>query len=110
MAEVWYLNTGSDTLEGKTPNYQISFRECVEIFELTGDCWRSKSGQIPELKTGNPIIDESGYVYVLIKAMSKELKSSSLKGWRAGWYISPLTVINAEKKLQMRQRTAIETE
>lgn len=110
MAEVWYLNTGTDTLEGKTPNYQISFRECVEIFELTDDCWRCKSGQIPELRTGNPIIDESGYVYVLVKVMSKELRGSSLKGWKAGWYISPLTVINAEKKLQIRQRTAIETE
>jgi aspartate/methionine/tyrosine aminotransferase len=42
--------------------------------------------------------------------MSEELKSSSVKGWRAGWYISPLTVINAEKKLQMRQLTAVETE
>jgi hypothetical protein len=110
MAEIWYLNTGTDTLEGKTPNYLISFKECVEIFELTDNCWRSKSGQIPELKTGNPIIDESGYVYVLVKVMSKELKSSSVKGWKAGWYVSPLTVINVEKKLQMRQLAALETE
>ena len=110
MAEIWYLNTGTDTVEGKTPNYQISFKECVEIFELTENCWRSKSGQIPELKTGNPIIDESGYVYVLVKVMSKELTRSGLKGWKAGWYMSPLTVINAEKKLQMKQRTALETE
>jgi hypothetical protein len=110
MAEIWYLNTGTDTLEGKTPNYLISFKVCVEIFELNDNCWRCKSGQIPELKTGNPIIDESGYVYVLVKVMSEELKSSSVKGWRAGWYISPLTVIKAEKKLQMRQLTAVETE
>jgi hypothetical protein len=110
MAEIWYLNTGTDTVKGKTPNYQISFDECLEIFELTENCWRCKSGQIPELKTGNPIIDESGYVYVLVKVMSKELKRSSLKGWKAGWYISPLTVINAEKRLQMRQPTAPETE
>jgi hypothetical protein len=110
MAEIWYLNTGTDTLEGKTPNYLISFKECVEIFELTDNCWRSKSGQIPELKTGNPIIDESGYVYVLVKVMSKELKSSSVKGWKAGCYVSPLTVINVEKKLQMRQLAALETE
>ena len=110
MAEIWYLNTGTDTVEGKTPNYQIPFSECVEIFELTENCWRCKSGHIPELKTGNPIIDESGYVYVLVKVMSKELKRSSLKGWKAGWYMSPLTVINAEKRLQMRQPTAPETE
>jgi hypothetical protein len=110
MAEVWYLNTGTDTLEGKTPNYRILFSDCVEIFELTGDCWKCKSRQIPGLTTGNPVIDESGYVYVLVRVMSKELKSSSLKGWKAGWYTSPLTVINAEKKLQLRQRTAIETE
>jgi hypothetical protein len=110
MAEIWYLNTGTDTLEGKTPNYLISFKECVEIFELTDNCWRCKSGQIPELKTGNPIIDESGYVYVLVKVMSKELKSSRVKGWKAGWYVSPLTVINVEKKLQMRQLAALEAE
>lgn len=110
MAEIWYLNTGTVTLEGKKPNYLISFKECVEIFELTDNCWRSKSGRLPELKTGNPIIDESGYVYVLVKVMSKELKSSSVKGWKAGWYISLLSVITAEKKLQMRQLTALETE
>ena len=110
MAEIWYLNTGTDTVEGKTPNYQVLFKECVEIFELTEECWRCMGGQIPELTTGNPIIDESGYVYVLVKVMSKELKSSSLKGWKAGWYMSPLTVINAEKKLQIRQRTTLEIE
>ncbi len=110
MAEIWYLNTGTDTVEGREPNYQISFKECVEIFELTDNCWRSKSGQIPQLKTGNPVIDESGYVYVLVKVMSKELKSSGLKGWKAGWYISPLTVINAERKLQMRQVANAEAE
>ena len=110
MAEIWYLNTGTDTVAGKTPNYQVAFKECVEIFELTEECWRCKSGQIPELRTGNPIIDESGYVYVLVKVMSRELKRSSLKGWKAGWYMSPLTVINAEKKLQMRQRTPLDVE
>lgn len=110
MAEIWYLNTGTDSVEGNAPNYEVAFKECVEIFELTEDCWKCKSGQIPDLKTGNPIIDESGYVYVVVKVLSKELKSSSLKGWKAGWYMSPLTVINAEKKLQMRQRTLLEIE
>lgn len=110
MAEVWYLSTGTDTLEGKTPTYDVSFKECVEVFELTDNCWKCKSGRIPELRTGNPIVDESGYIYVLVKVMSKELKGLGVKGWKAGWYMSPLTVINAEKKLQMRQISAPEGE
>ena len=110
MAEIWYLNTGADTLEGKTPNYLISFKECVEVFELTENCWRCRSGKIPELTTGNPIIDESGYVYVLVKVMSKELTNLGMKGWKAGWYISPLTVINAEKRLHAKQQPPVEIE
>jgi len=99
MADIWYLNTDTETLDGMEPRYIIPFKACIDLFELSDDCWKCKSMQIPALKTGDPLFDHSGYVYVFVKVMSKELKGIGQKGWKAGWYQSPLTVINAERKL-----------
>ncbi|MFQ5788256.1 MAG: hypothetical protein ACE5H1_09785 [Thermodesulfobacteriota bacterium] len=110
MADIWYLNTDTETLDGMEPRYIIPFKDCIDLFELSDDCWKCKSKQIPDLKTGNQLIDESGYIYVLVKVMSKELKAIGKRGWKAGWYLSPLTVINAEKKLYKSQAKPLESE
>ena len=110
MAEIWYLNTDTETLDGIEPRYKIPFKDCVELFELSDDCWKCKSMQIPDLKTGDPFFDESGYIHVLVKVMSKELKATGQRGWKAGWYLSPLTVIIAAQKLYKTQMKPLEIE
>ena len=110
MAEIWYLDPNTVTLEGIKPKYILSFKECIELLELEEHCWKSRSRQLPKLKSGDPLIDESGYIYVLVKVMSKELKSAGISGWKAGWYISPITLIAVEKKMASRKGKSLEGE
>ncbi len=106
MAEVWYLEIETLDLSGKEPRYEIDFKECIALFELSPGRWRSGPQKIPQLKTGNRLIDESGYVYVYvyIRVMQDEIENlGDAKEWKAGWYFSPLTLIGAEKKLKSKK-------
>ena len=101
MAEVWYLEIETPDLSGKEPRYRIDFQDCIALFELSAGRWRSAPEEIPQLKTGNPLIDESGYVYIRVR--QDEIESLGIREeWKAGWYFSPLTLIGAEKKLKSK--------
>lgn len=79
MAEVWYLEIEASDLSGKEPRYRIEFQECIALFELSAGRWRSAPEEIPQLKTGNPLIDESGYVYVYIRVRQDEIESLGIR-------------------------------
>ena len=101
MAEVWYFEIETLDINEKERRYEIDFKECVVLFELSPGRWRSDPEKIPQLKTGNPPIDESGYVYVYVRVMQDEIENLGMASeWKAGWYFSPLTIIGAEKKLK----------
>lgn len=100
MAEVWYLEMDTVTLDGKEARYTIDFNECVHLLKLSPERWRCEPERIPNLKTGNPLIDEAGYVCVLVKVTQDEIDSTGVgRQWKPGWYLSPLTLIGVEKAI-----------
>jgi hypothetical protein len=102
MAEVWYLEMDTVTLDGKEARYILEFKECIRLLELSPERWKCEPEKIPNLRTGNPLIDESGYVGVVIRVTQDEIDALEDKRWKPGWYLSPLTLIGAEKKLKKR--------
>jgi hypothetical protein len=104
MAEVWYLEVETRDLSEKEPRYRIDFQECIALFELSPGRWRCAHEEIPRLKTGNPLIDDSGCVYVYIRVKQDEIENVGLgEVWKTGWYLSSLTLIGAENKLRKQK-------
>ena len=104
MAEIWYLEIDAETLDGKQPRYSLEFKECIDMLKLSPKHWKCDSETIPNLKTGNPFIDESGYVGVIILVKQDELEASDIGGeWKEGWYLSPLTLVGTEKAMASKK-------
>ncbi len=104
MAEVWYLEMETKTLENKEPRYRFDFDKCIELFNLSPGRWKCEPDKVPDLRTGNPLIDQvMGYVGVLVRVTQDELEGFGDKRWKPGWYLSPLTPIGAEKVLARKK-------
>lgn len=104
MAEIWYLGIGTETLEGLEPRHTASFAECVELLGVTPEKWESPPDQVPGLKTGNPLVDESGYIYVMLRAGEDDVSGHEDKGWKPGWYRSALTIVGFEKNVRKKPK------
>lgn len=109
MAEVWYLDIEDierEVYKEKEPQYKPDFKKCIEILELSPKRWKCGPDEIPQLRTGNPAIDTSGYLYVLVRANAGEIEKleAGENEWKAGWYVSPLTMITVERKLRQPQQ------
>ncbi len=101
MAEVWYLDIDTVSLEGKRPIHKREFKECIELLRLSPESWKWSLEETLQLKTGDPLIDESGYVYVLVRVTEDEIETQlAEEGWKPGWYRSSLSVIKAEENLR----------
>ncbi|MCI0481007.1 MAG: hypothetical protein L0213_05410, partial [Candidatus Dadabacteria bacterium] len=60
--------------------------------------------EFPELKTGNPLVDESGYIYVMMRVSGDEVDKYEDKRWKPGWYKSSLTIVGFEKNLRKKAK------
>ena len=105
MAEIWYLEMDTVTLEERKPRYGLEFKECIELFKLSPERWKCESDKIPSLKTGNPLIDQIGYIGVLVRVTQDEIEAliENKERWKSGWYLSPLTPVGAEKSLAKKR-------
>ena len=104
MAEIWYLPIDSETVDGREPQYERNFRDGIELLELTPEKWQCGYDEFPELKTGNPLVDDSGYVYVLMRVSGDEVAKYDDKRWKPGWYKSSLTIVGFEKNLRKKPK------
>ncbi len=104
MAEIWYLPIDSESVEGREVQYERPFRDSIELLELTPVKWQCGPGEFPELKTGNPLVDESGYVYVMMRVSEDEVSGYDDKRWKPGWYKSSLTIVGFEKNLRKKPK------
>ncbi|HET7289243.1 MAG TPA: hypothetical protein VFJ67_02300 [Thermodesulfobacteriota bacterium] len=104
MAEIWYLPVDSESVEGREAQYERPFRDTIEILELTPEKWQCGPGEFPELKTGDPFVDESGFVYVLMRVGEDEVAKYDDKRWKPGWYKSSLTIVGSEKNLRKKPK------
>ena len=96
MAEIWYLNIETESLEGLKPRQELELGRCIELLDLTPDRWDSEKDTLPALKTGDTLVDESGYVYVFMRVLGDEIDTYGDKRWKPGWYKSPLTIVGIE--------------
>ncbi len=104
MAEIWYISIDAETFEDSSPQHEIGFYDCVELLEITPDNWLAELDAMPELKTGDPLVDESGYVCVLMRAPESEIEGLDTEDWKPGWYKSRLTVVGFETKLRTKPK------
>lgn len=104
MAEIWYLGIDTGSLAGVDARDERNLIECVELLELTPDKWVHEPQGVPDLKTGDPLIDESGYVYVLMRVTEEEINEFGDDRWKPGWYKSSLTIVGFEKKLRKKPK------
>lgn len=100
MAEIWYLSLDDNVNEGDSARHEYHIIKCIELLELTPERWECGPEEKPELKTGNPLIDESGYIYVYMKAGEDEIEAEANKNWKPGWYKSSVSIVGLEKKLR----------
>lgn len=104
MAEVWYFNIETESLEGLEPRQELELGRCIELLDLTPDRWDSEVDTLPVVKTGISLVDESGYIYVFLKVLEDELDTYGDKRWKPGWYRSPLTVVGFELNLRKKPK------
>ncbi|MEW6145512.1 MAG: hypothetical protein AB1598_10890 [Thermodesulfobacteriota bacterium] len=104
MAEIWYLPVDSESVEGMEAQYERPFHQAIELLELTPEKWQCGPDEFPGLKTGNPLIDESGYVYVMLRVGGDEVTKYEDHRWKPGWYRSSLTIVGFEKNLRKKPK------
>ena len=104
MAEIWYLGIETESLEDVEAVHERAFHECVELLELTPEKRECGPEAVPELKTGNPLVDESGYIYVLMRVTEDEINTHSEGDWEPGWYKSSVTIVGFENKLRKKPK------
>lgn len=102
MAEIWYLEVDTENLEDKE-KHDRSFIECIEILELTPEGWHSEVDAVPELKTGDPFVDNSGRIFLCLRVFEDELEVFQDKRWKPGWYKSGVTIVGYENKLRLKK-------
>lgn len=102
MAEIWYLEIDTENLEDKE-KHDRPFFECIELLELAPEGWHSEVDTIPELKTGDPFVDNSGRILLCLRVFEDELEASQDKRWKPGWYKSGVTIVGLETKLRLKK-------
>ena len=104
MAEIWYLPIDTESLEGLEAQYERDFRDGIELLELTPAKWQCEPEGFPKLKTGDPLVDDSGYVHVMMRVTGEEVDKYEDKRWKPGWYKSSLTIVGFEKNLRKKPK------
>ncbi len=102
MAEIWYLEVDTESLENRE-KHELPFEECIELLELRPEGWHSESDALPELLTGDPFVDASGRIYLCLRVFDEELEAFQDKRWKPGWYKSGVTIVGYENKLRMKK-------
>ncbi len=106
MAEIWYLEIGTETLENEV-KHDRPFLECVDLLELHPDGLSAEIDAIPDLHTGDPFVDIGGRVTICVRVFQPELEGIQDNRWKPGWYKSKSTVIGMAKKLKTIGKKAI---
>ncbi len=101
MAEIWYIEiTETEFNEKEQKIHEISFRACIELLDLRSRYLTCKLDEFPKLQTGDPIVDGSGYIYVIIKLTQEEIDSEQEGSYKEGFYKLPKTVVETENILR----------
>ena len=104
MAEIWYIPIDTESIEGLEVQYERNLRDAIDLLELTPAKWQCEPEGFPKLKTGDPLVDDSGYVHVMMRVTGEEVDKYEDKRWKPGWYKSSLTIVWFEKNLRKKPK------
>ncbi len=94
MAEIWYIGIKETEYNEKEQKiHEIPLRACIELLDLRPRYLTCKLDEFPKLTTGNPLVDESGYIFVMIKLTQEEIDSEQEGSFKEGFYKLPLSVV-----------------
>lgn len=101
MAEIWYVALAeTEFKEDEQKMYEIPLRACIELLDMRPKYLTCKLEEFPELKTGDPLVDNSGYIYVLVKLTQDEIDAEGEGSYREGFYKLPMTLVEVENILK----------
>ncbi len=60
--------------------------------------------RLPSSRPEIPLVDQSGYVYVMMRVAGSETETYEDKRWKPGWYKSSLTIVGVEKNLRKKAK------
>ena len=94
MAEIWYIGIKETEYNEKEQKiHEIPLRVCIELLDLRPRYFLCGIDEFPKLLTGDPLVDESGYIFVLIKLTQDEIDSEKEGSFKEGIYKLPMTVV-----------------
>ena len=100
MAEFWYVGILEEEFKEEQKMYEIPIKACIELLDLRPKQWTCELDEFPELKTGDPLVDKSGYIYVLIKITQQEIDDNHEGSYREGIYKLQKTIVETENILK----------
>jgi len=102
MAEIWYVGiTETEFNENEQKIHEIPFRACIELLDLRSKYFICKLDEFPKLQTGDPLVDGSGYIFVLIKITQEEIDSEQEGSFKEGYHKLPKTVVETGNILRV---------
>jgi len=102
MAEIWYIGITETEFNKKEQKiHEISLRACIELLDLRPRYLSCKIDEFPQLATGDPLVDNSGYIFVLVKLTQEEIDSEQEGSYKEGFYKLPKTVVETGNILRV---------
>lgn len=96
MADIFYFSVEDKEAADDKRMFQIPLKDCVHLFDMRPWQRECAGDEFPSLKTGNPLVDSSGYIHVLMRISSKEIEESGEGSFDEGWYKMNMTVIEVQ--------------
>ncbi|WP_462137589.1 hypothetical protein [Candidatus Mycalebacterium sp.] len=104
MADIFYFSVEDKEASEDKRMFQIPFKDCVQIFDLRPRQKECGLEEFPNLLTGNPLVDASGYVHVLMRISAEEIEKNKEGSYEPGWYKMNMTVIEIQSVIAGAQK------
>lgn len=98
MAKIWFVREGAKPTFGD-PVGEKSLEWCVDNLGLSQSDWKAPFESPPLLGESTSLDPFKSPGYVIIEIENQDITSSFGKGWRTGFYKSPLSVKQARERL-----------
>ena len=104
MADIFYFSVEDKEASEDKLMFQIPLKDCVHLFDLRP--WQRECGldDFPKLLTGDPLIDASGYVHVIMRISAEEIEETGEGSYEPGWYKMNITVIEIQSIIAEAQK------
>lgn len=105
MAEIFYFSVEDKEASDDKRMFEIPLKDCLSLFDVRPG-WRVCGlDEFPDLHTGDPLVDSSGYVHALMKISGEEAEKSGEGGYKSGWYKMDMTVIEIQSIIAEAQKS-----